>query len=342
MNKQDKINAFDPNGASLNSSLFGLPFTDEESEAWVLPVPWEVTVSYGEGAAKGPRAILEASKQVDLFDSILENAWHKGVYMLKEDPYTVDLNNSLKNKAKEYIEAGNQEADLVLNQINQDTRKMQELLEQRCHSALAKNKRLIILGGDHSVPLAYLRVLAKFHGSFGVLQIDAHADLRKAYEGFEFSHASIMHNALELNELTKLVQVGIRDYCEEENNRIQTSPNRISTFFDRTLKNEQYQGITWDEQCDNIVAELPQKVYISFDIDGLDPKLCPNTGTPVAGGFETEEVLYLLEKVARSGREIVGMDLCEVVPGDDDWDANVAARLIYRMANIWALNASLL
>ncbi|HEX7414367.1 MAG TPA: arginase family protein, partial [Bacteroidia bacterium] len=159
-----------------------------------------------------------------------------------------------------------------------------------------------------------------------------------AYESFEFSHASIMFNALKIKELTKLVQVGIRDYCEEELHLINNSNGRVITFFDRDIKQQQYNGETWGAICDKIISNLPDKIYLSFDIDGLDHKLCPHTGTPVAGGFEAEQVLFLLEKVVKSGKRILAFDLNEVSPGPegDDWDANVAARLLYRMANLVA------
>jgi agmatinase len=111
--------------------------------------------------------------------------------------------------------------------------------------------------------------------------------------------------------------------------------NRCAVFYDRDLKQAAFHGRTWAQQVDLIVAELPQQVYLSFDIDGLDPKLCPHTGTPVAGGLEVEQVLYLVEQVLASGRQLVGFDLNEVAPGPEgDWDANVAARLLYRLANV--------
>jgi agmatinase len=184
-----------------------------------------------------------------------------------------------------------------------------------------------------------MQALAEKFGEFAVLQIDAHADLRIAYEGFEYSHASIMYNALKLKEVQKLVQVGIRDYCEEELNIIENSKGRVKTFFDRDIKYAQYNGDSWDRIVNRIVNELPNQIYLSFDIDGLDPKLCPNTGTPVAGGFETEQVLFLLEKIVRSGRKIIAFDLNEVSPGvGNDWDANVAARLLYRICNLVAFS----
>src|SRR5205085_2623610 len=109
-----------------------------------------------------------------------------------------------------------------------------------------------------------------------------------------------------IEQVKKLVQVGIRDYCEEEVNVIKNSNGRVKTFYDYDLKRSLYNGGSWKAGCDKIVNELPQKVYISFDIDGLDPKLCPNTGTPVAGGLEFEQAVYLLVKVVESGRAIIG------------------------------------
>ncbi|HVA99402.1 MAG TPA: arginase family protein, partial [Bacteroidia bacterium] len=160
--------------------------------------------------------------------------------------------------------------------------------------------------------------------------------LRDAYEGFEFSHASIMFNALKIKQVSKLVSVGIRDYCEAEATLISNSNGRIKTYFDRTLKNRAYKGDSWKSICIEIVNNLPEKIYLSFDIDGLDPKLCPNTGTPVAGGFEFEQALFLIETVIASGKKIIAFDINEVSPGKDEWDANVGARLLYRIANLVA------
>ena len=168
------------------------------------------------------------------------------------------------------------------------------------------------------------------------MQIDAHADLRDAYEGFEFSHASIMFNALKIKQIKKLVQAGIRDYCEAEVDVIRRSKNRVVTFFDRDIKRDLYRGKTVASVHQTIVKHLPKKVYISFDIDGLDPVLCPHTGTPVPGGFQFEEALHLVQQVAESGRTIIGFDINEVSPREDEWDANVGARLLFRMVNIMA------
>jgi len=192
-----------------------------------------------------------------------------------------------------------------------------------------------LLGGDHSTPFGYFKAIAEKHGDFGILQIDAHCDLRNAYEGFIYSHASVMYNALnEIPQLKKIVQVGIRDYCEAELDFINANSNRIVTYFDKDIKEREYEGETWKQIVDEIVSNLPDKVYFSFDIDGLDPKLCPHTGTPVQGGFETEQVFYLFNKVLQSGRKLVGFDLNEVGVSHDEWDENVGARCLFKMCNL--------
>lgn len=211
---------------------------------------------------------------------------------------------------------------------------MVELVKNETLHYLNQGKLVALLGGDHSTPLGYLQALASKYASFGILQIDAHADLRIAYEDFEYSHASVMYNALKIPQVEKLVQVGIRDYCQEEVDVMNAEGKRVKTFFDRDLKHDQFRGKTWKDQVGEIVDELPQNVFLSFDIDGLDPKLCPNTGTPVAGGFETEQVLFLVENVIASRRKLIGFDLNEVGPSENEWDENVGARLLYRLCNL--------
>jgi agmatinase len=347
MNKEEKIKKFDANGiGQLNDGLFGLPFTLEECETILIPVPWEVTVSYGGGTAKGPEAICKASYQVDLYDPFVKDAWKKGIGMDAPDEEVQAKSSSLRGAAQKYIEAlangadsGDKDLNKVTKEIADSCRWMNERVKERALHFMAQGKVVGLVGGDHSTPLGMMHAVAEKFGTFGVLQIDAHADLRNAYEGFEYSHASIMFNALKIKEVSKLVQVGIRDYCEEEIELIKNN-TRIKTFFDRDIRHAQYKGENWDSICTKVIDELPHNVYLSFDIDGLDPKLCPNTGTPVAGGFEAEQVIYLLEKVVKSGRKIVAFDLNEVSPGSDgsEWDANVAARLLYRISNMAAMS----
>ena len=139
---------------------------------------------------------------------------------------------------------------------------------------------------------------------------------------------------MKYDNIERLVQVAIRDYCHQEKEIIRNSEGRISVFYDRDNRKKLYEGCTWKDICSDIISQLPDKVYISIDIDGLDPKLCPNTGTPVPGGMEYEELMYLLNKVKESGKEIIGFDLCEVSPGDDEWDGNVGARVLYHLCGI--------
>jgi agmatinase len=136
----------------------------------------------------------------------------------------------------------------------------------------------------------------------------------------------------------KLVQLGIRDFCEEEFNFIK-SRSDIKTFFDIPVKQRQLKGESWESIASDVISELPKKVYISFDIDGLDPRFCPSTGTPVIGGLSVDEVFYLFNLLAQSGRQIVGFDLNEVSTGDADeaeWDGNVGARMLYKLCG-WSI-----
>ena len=347
MTKEEKIKNFDKNGiGQLTDGMFGLPFSLEECETVLIPVPWEVTVSYGGGTVDGPQAILDASYQVDLYDPLIQDAWKKGIGMDEINSEVRSKSDALRAKAESYIEAlanGAKENDSKLKAVSDNIKKeclwLNNWVKTRALHFLNQNKCVGLIGGDHSTPLGMMQALSEKYKNFAVLQIDAHADLRDSYEGFEFSHASIMFNALKIKQVEKLVQVGIRDYCEEEVDLINNNKERIKTFFDRDIKYAQYNGDSWDRVCNRIINELPQNVYLSFDIDGLDPKLCPNTGTPVAGGFETDQVLFLLEKLVNSGRKIIAFDLNEVSPAEDnDWDANVAARLLYRIANMAAMS----
>ncbi len=310
MDINDKIAAFDPNGmGELNGNIYGLPFSREEAKLVILPVPWEVTVSYSAGTAEAPEAIMEASYQVDLFDPFVPDAWKLGIAMKELDEKLKWESHTNRQKAENYLEklalgtdpATDTELQSLLTDINSACQKMNQWVKNESLNLLDKNKLVGLVGGDHSTPLGLMQALAEKHETFGVLHIDAHADLREAYEGFEFSHASIMFNAIKIPQISHLVQVGIRDYCEAELRLIQTE-KRISTFFDRDIKQEQFDGTTWASICKQVIDKLPQKVYLSFDIDGLDPKLCPNTGTPVPGGLELEQSLYLIEKLVNSGK----------------------------------------
>jgi agmatinase len=342
--RKSKLLSFDPNDVGATSNqIFGLPFDIEESQIVLLPVPWDVTVSYGGGCSGGPEAIKSASYQIDLHDPDNMNGWQAGIAMLDIPEEWTKRSAKLRQSAERYIEwlstrtSGEPVShgmQSVVDEVNSAGEELRNWVSARASELMDKGKIVGLVGGDHSTPLGYLDAIAARHEKFGILQIDAHCDLRNAYEGFKYSHASIMWNALDLPQVDTLVQVGIRDYSASEASLISGSKGRIRTFFDADLKRARFEGGTWKESCASIIAALPAKVYISFDIDGLDPKLCPNTGTPVPGGMEFEEAIYLIREVVQSGRQIVGFDLCEVTPGESEWDANVGARVLYKMCNL--------
>lgn len=332
---------FDPNAAALpDSGVFGLPFTPDEAKVVLVPVPFEATTSYGGGTAEGPAAILEGSKQVDLFDLDTGKPYEPGIAMLDEPQEVRAWNDEAKALAAPIIEAAGVDADeAALAKVNALSEKMNGWVYETTKAWLAKGKIVGVVGGDHSTPFGCIKAYAEKYPQLGVLHLDAHADLRDAYEGFEWSHASIMFNVLEhVPNVKKLVQVGIRDFGEAEYELIRGSDGRVHTFFDARLARARLDGMPWREQVDAIVAELPQHVYLSWDIDGLEPTLCPNTGTPVPGGLTFAQAVALLEGVVRAGKKIVGFDLNEVSPGAEgsEWDGNVGARLLYKMIG-WTL-----
>jgi agmatinase len=341
----DDFSNYDPNNVgNPNNNIFGLPTSEENAKLIILPVPWEVTVSYGAGTARAAEAIFKASLQVDLFDPEFPDAWKQGFYMRPSDKKILLKSDYLRKEAELYIDyiskgeevGANQFMSKTLREVNEGSRFLNNWVFEQTRVLLEKNKLVGLLGGDHSTPLGFFKAIAERHSEFGILQIDAHFDLRIAYEGFNYSHASIMYNALkEIPELSVLVQAGVRDYGSDEWEYVKKSNFRVITYFDKDIRNRQYEGQSWKSIAEEIVSKLPQKVYISFDIDGLDRKLCPFTGTPVPGGFELEQVFFLFSKLLKSGKTIVGFDLNEVgIGGDTDWDANVGARVLFKLCNL--------
>lgn len=342
MSKASTIRSFDPNSpGDPNAQVYGLPFTCEEADIVLVPVPWEVTTSYGGGTSRGPEAIREASLQVDLFHPEFPKLWKRGIAMDEVPKALKQQSDALKKLAAVVIEAQTGEASakklakaakaMVL--INEECAVMNDWVEERCAYWMDKGKLVGLVGGDHSTPLGLFRAQARRHKKFGILHIDAHLDLRIAYEGFLYSHASIMHNALRIPQLERIVSVGIRDFCQQENDVFLAAKDRVRIVRSADMRELQYAGATWKDQCERIIDALPEKVHISFDIDGLDPTLCPNTGTPVPGGLQFEEATYLLSRLAAK-RTIIGFDMVEVSPGKDEWDANVGARLLWHLCGV--------
>lgn len=346
-----KIEDFNPSGVGLrNNNFIGLPFSEENAQIVLFPVPWDVTVSYGAGTSSGPQNILNESVQLDLFDHEVPNAWKSGIYFKPINQDWLHKGIALRHQSSKYIdfleEGGDPEAsssmNKILNTVNHTSSELNDWVYNNTKKLLQDGKLIGLIGGDHSTPLGYYKALSEHNQNFGILHIDAHSDLRNAYEGFQFSHASIMRNALENKSITKLVQLGIRDYCDEEVQYIKENSKRIKVFYDHEIKNAQFNGSTFEYITQDIIKELPDEVYISLDIDALDPSLCPNTGTPVPGGLSFNEVVYIIKSVVATNRKIIGFDLVETAGTGHAWDGNVAARLVYKLCSWMAKSNNLI
>lgn len=329
---------FDPNAAATrHAGVFGLPTTRNEASVVLTPVPFDATTSYRTGTAAGPEAIRVASQQIDLFDHRFGRIYEHGIWMEPHAAQIKSLSMEVRKLTQPLLEKGGATlADsAVVEQINDRCNRVLEYVRSETQAVLAAGKIPGLIGGEHAVSLGAIQAVAAHHGQIGILLIDAHMDLRVAYEGFEQSHASIMHNVLATTgEVSRVVQVGIRDYCEEERDAAAAWGERVRVHYWSDIEDAMAMGDALHAQWLAIIEELPERVYISCDIDGLDPALCPHTGTPVPGGLRFEQAGLLLDLLSRSGRQIVGFDLVEVAPGPVDapeWDANVGARMVYRL-----------
>jgi len=321
-----------------NGKIFGLHFEYENSKVILQAVPWEVTVSYQTGTSKGPKAILEASPQLDFFDFLMPNAWQKGIFMFPIDKELYKLNKFLREQVEDYIldlekgETDTSKYEEIVQQINKECALLNNQIEQQTLKILEDDKIPGLIGGDHSTCLGNMLGIIKKYPEVTVLQIDAHADLRPAYLGFTYSHASVMYNLLQESSLKKLVQVGIRDFCFQEYELIQ-SDHRIITYFDAKLKEMYFQGRPWASVVTDILKTLNHEVYITLDVDGLQPYLCSDTGTPVPGGLSFEEVTFLIDSIVKNGKKIVGFDIVETAPNKKNpINEIVAARLLYKLS----------
>ncbi len=329
---------FDPDSIGIaNGNFFGLPCTEDEARIVLVQVPWDATVSYGKGTAHGPEAMLGASLQVDLFDERIPGAADMKVWTLPSDRSIEALNARARESADKVISALEQGADPgslagLCAEVNAASSVLNKYVETTAAGFLEQGRTVAVIGGEHSVPLGLVKALAARHPGMGVLHIDAHSDTREAYEGFTYSHASIMFNVMrQVPGVKRITQVGIRDFCSAEYSLITSSPLFVP-FTDFRIREKLFTGSTWDSVCLDIISTLPREVYISFDIDGLSPEYCPGTGTPVPGGLTFGQADWLLWRLASSGRRIIGFDLCEVAPGGgSEWDANSGVRMLFKL-----------
>jgi agmatinase len=335
---------FDPDAAAApGTGIFGLPFTEAESRIIIQPVPFDATTSYRRGTANGPEAIRIASMQVDLFDRHLGKVYERGIFMHEEPAPIRELSDTAGELARPLIEGGGttgdaREDDRILRQVNAACEKVNEFTYDQTRRVLAAGKIPALLGGEHSVPFGAIRACAEHYKSLGILHIDAHMDFRDAFEGFTWSHASIMHNVLtRIPQVSRIVQVGIRDVGEREIAFAEGQGDRVHALYDDWWALQIADGTPLTQLCIDAIAKLPEHIYISFDVDALDPSLCPHTGTPVPGGLPFNQAVHLLETLKRFNKKVVGFDLVEVAPGPEagpEWDANVGARVLYKLCGL--------
>lgn len=338
---------WDPDSASPHPTLFGLPPDPDAARIHILPLPWEATCSYGRGTARGPDAIRQASHQLDLLDPVLGEVWRQGIHMHDVDPdllaWSLEADQAARRLHDEDPEPGERAA--LIRQVDELSARRSDLVETWTTSILDRDRIPAILGGDHSSPLGAIRAVAG-KGELSILHLDAHLDQREAYEGFRESHASIFYNVLEsCPQVSRLLSVGIRDYCQAEWQRVQEQRGRVLALPVTQWQAWLFEGRPFDQLCGEALDFLGERVWISFDIDALSPDLCPHTGTPVPGGLDFAQATHLLHRLAASGKQVVGFDLCEVWgpsaatieaadPSDLpqlEWDANVGARILYKL-----------
>jgi len=275
-----------------NFGLLEGPYCDyERSRAVVLPVPFERTTTYGKGTANGPAAIIRASQAMELYDEELEaEPYEQGIATLAP-----------------FLPAAFDPAAALAE------------IEAEAHRHLALGKFLVTLGGEHSLSLAPARAARAVHGGIGIVQFDAHADLREEYEGTPFSHASVMKRLIDDGFAT--LAVGLRSLSAPE----------------AGLIGRRQLPVLWGHQLDQspevypqLLEMLPQKVYLTFDVDYFDPALVPATGTPEPGGGFWYPTLALLRALFHA-KTVVGMDVVELAPiGGQPASDFLAAKLIYK------------
>ena len=254
----------------------------------LIPVPYDGTSTWQKGADKGPNTFLNASENMELYDIETDSEVYKqGIYLA--EPITV-----------------NATPEALVDAVHQETK-----------SYIKKNKFVTVFGGEHSISIGTIRAFNEMFPSLTVLHIDAHADLRKSYDGSSCNHACAVYEA---SQNTNLIQVGIRSMDIKEKSIM----NLDKTYFAHEMAiDDSWMYLAIDQMTDN--------VFITFDLDAFDPSIMPSTGTPEPGGLLWYETLDFLKKVFKE-KNVVGFDIVELCPNEVDKSSDfLAAKLYYKM-----------
>jgi len=331
----------------MNKGTFGAKTTFNKADLILIPVPWEVTASYGAGTSQGPNLVRKASSQLDFFNLDMKSSYNTKLHMEPLDSLIQTLNKEAKAWAK-VIQQGYEEDEVLsakeksfCQKVNQASESMLDWIYEKSVKIFSQDKVPALVGGDHSISEGLLRLVGeKLKGQYGILHLDAHADLRESYQGFKYSHASVMYNVLNsVFAPQKLIQVGVRDFCEPEYNIIKND-SRVDCFFDADMSSRLFSGEKWVDICRTIIHSLPSNVYVSLDVDVLSRYYVPGTGTPVPGGLSFNQLLYLFSEIKRQKKKLVAFDVVETSGGESqdqsflNWNGNVSARLIYYLSGI--------
>lgn len=336
---------FDPNTITPdNGNYFGLSLNPEEAALVLLSAPWDLTTSLRFGSSYAPDAIIEASRYVDFYEPLAPNTWRKGIATAPIDYSIQDLSHRLRSDAEGVIKMHDELGISVLDnlmyerrlrRVNEGSVEVNDNIFKQTSHWLEMGKIVGLVGGDQSVSYGIVRALGYKYEKLGLLHIDSKCDMHEAYQGFDFSHASTMYNILrDVPQVEKLVAVGVQEFSPIEWER-SVDDKRVSLYTAQDIWSRQFDGDTWANIVNGIIEELPNDVYLSLDIDGLENECSPNKGHLTAGGLSFHQVVFLMERIVASGRRIVGFDITEVVPSmDNKAEMRVVARLLFKMCSM--------
>lgn len=322
---------------------FGENTSPADADLVIVSAPWSVTSDYGRGATYTPDAVIDASVDSNLYD--VESGF-SAEGRVATAVINYNIQESSEHLGRDAERVANRAFDGVtleyatrkVKHINEGFADMHASVYKQTKHWVSEGKTVAVVGGDHSVSFGAIKAVAEHYKEVGVLFIDAHADFACNDKVFPYTHRSIARNIVEeIPSVSRLVEVGVRDIDKSEMEAL-LAAEKVELFLAEKVAGKRFEGESWGNICREIVDKLPQKVYVSLDIDALKIEFCTHTNMPVPGGMTFDEVVYLVNCVVKSGRQIVGFDITEVVSNiDDKMDAIVAVRLLTKMI-VAALN----